>query len=114
MRIPNIGRALVISAALSAPLVITGCVHHYDYDDGYGYNDRYGYGDGYRTYVWSNGEVPYYQQWESETRREHREYQERAERERREYWSWRSAHRDHDRDRDQYRDRDRDRDRDNR
>jgi len=88
--------ALLIAGALTTPALVTGCMHHHDYD-----RDEYAQ----RQYVWTEAEVPYYNQWENDTRREHRDWNQRSAEEQRQYWDWRrqhgsdQEHRDHDRDR---------------
>jgi hypothetical protein len=83
---------MAMAGGLAGPLAVTACAHpHHDYDRGE------------RAYVWTDAEGPYYTRWESETRREHRDYSQRSADEQRDYWEWRRAHgdRDHgDRDRD--------------
>jgi hypothetical protein len=72
---------LVLSTAFAAALLMTGCTVHAGYYDPY-YHDRH---------VWS-GEAGYYNQWERDTRREHRDFDRRNDEERREYWEWRHHH----------------------
>ena len=79
--------ALVISFALAAPAVMTGCATHRVYDPAY--NDYH---------VWNDQEVVYYGQWERETRREHKEFNKRPVNEQREYWTWRHGQRNQDHD----------------
>jgi hypothetical protein len=51
----------------------------------------------YRTYdpdyhdyhVWNNNEVVYYNRWETETHRDHKEFQDRDDKDKNEYWNWR-------------------------
>ena len=38
----------------------------------------------------------YYQQWENENQREHRDFRQRSPDEQKEYWSWRHSYPDHD------------------
>jgi hypothetical protein len=70
--------ALVIAFALSAPAVVTGCATHRVYDPAYS-----------DYHVWNGQEVVYYQRWEGETRRPHKEFNKRPAREQKAYWSWR-------------------------
>jgi len=81
--------ALALTAALSAPILLAGCETHAGYRtyDPY-YNDYH---------VWNNGEVVYYNNWEHETHREHRDYRSRSADEQKQYWDWRHHH-DHDHD----------------
>jgi hypothetical protein len=44
---------------------------------------------------WDSHEVVYYQRWEVETRREHRDFERRGDDEHKEYWTWRHSHEDH-------------------
>jgi len=99
--------ALVVTGAVAAPLLVTGCMHHYAYDDGGYYGNSGYYGNGgagsygeYQPYVWNDAEIPYYRQWEYQSRREHREWRDRSDREHRQYWDWRRSHRSNDRDHD--------------
>lgn len=75
---------LAVNAAFAATLLTTGCTVHAGYYDPY-YHDRH---------VWS-GEVVYYDQWEHETHRDHREFNRRNDEERKEYWEWRHHHEQH-------------------
>ena len=91
---------LVLASLLISPIAMIGCAEHaqyqvYDPDDG--------------TYhYWNNGEGVYYQQWEVQTHRRHRDYRRRDQDEQRQYWQWRKDHQHNDRrDRDNRRDRDR-------
>lgn len=72
---------LVLSAAFASSVVITGCTVHAGYYDPY-YHDRH---------PW-NGEVVYYDQWEHETHREHKDFKHRSKDEQKEYWDWRHKH----------------------
>ena len=54
----------LLAVVLAVPLLVAGCATHVRYYDA-------GYGD-YHT--WNNGEVVYYNNWEHETHREHREF----------------------------------------
>ena len=72
----------LLAVVLAVPLLVAGCATHVRYYDA-------GYGD-YHT--WNNGEVVYYNNWEHETHREHREFKQRNEAEQKEYWAWRHNH----------------------
>jgi hypothetical protein len=79
-------RSLLLVAALVSPAMISGCSAHvrvYDAE----YHDYH---------VWDHREVVYYQQWETETHREHRDFDRRSDADKREYWKWRHSHEDHD------------------
>jgi len=76
---------MVLSVAMVVfPVVISGCAarvrvydeEHRDYHD------------------WNHGEVVYYQRWEVETHRDHRDFNRRNAEEKKEYWNWRHAHMD--------------------
>ena len=43
---------------------------------------------------WNRNEGVYYQRWEVETRRDHRDFDHRSDDEKKEYWNWRHAHKD--------------------
>lgn len=45
---------------------------------------------------WDRAEVVYYQRWEVETHRDHRDFGRRSDNEKKEYWNWRHEHSDHD------------------
>ena len=68
---------MVVVAALLTGTVVSGCYHH-----------------GYVVAEWNVGERPYYERWERETQREHREYEQRKADEQKEYWEWRRHHQD--------------------
>ena len=88
---------LLLAAAISSPILLTGCeVHGRVYDS---------YDHQYHPWAPENG---YYVQWENETHRKHERYQRRKHDEQQDYWQWRSQ-RSGDRDRDHDRDHDRDR-----
>jgi hypothetical protein len=74
---------LWVSAVLALQAGIVGCGHGY-------YRT---YDPEYRDYhVWNNGEVGYYNRWETETHRDHKEYRDRNDNEKNEYWNWRHSH----------------------
>jgi hypothetical protein len=79
--------SMLLAAALVASLVVfSGCAAR-----GRVYDDEH------RDYhYWNNDEVVYYQRWEVETHRDHRDFNRRRDDERREYWNWRHSHTDHD------------------
>jgi hypothetical protein len=70
--------ALVISFALAAPAVVTGCATHRVYDPAY--NDYH---------AWNSQESGIYVRWESDTHREHREFNRRPADEQKVYWTYR-------------------------
>ena len=73
-------------AMLVIPVVILGCatrVRVYDEE--------------HRDYhAWNHGEVMYYQRWEAESHRDHKDFNHRTEAEKKEYWNWRHTHGDND------------------
>jgi hypothetical protein len=73
----------LLAAAISAAVFTTGCAEHRRYYDPY-YHD-------YHPVV---GEGVYYQQWETETHRQHVELGHRSRDEQKEYWDWRHQHPD--------------------
>jgi hypothetical protein len=99
MRLPPRYLSLALLAAvLISPAIITGCSARvstgYRVHDGY-YND---------DHLWNHDEIVYYNRWEDEGHRDHRDFRRRSDGERREYFKWR-----HDHDHDRYRDGDHDR-----
>jgi hypothetical protein len=74
----------MFAATMGVVLSTAGCTVHAGYYDPY-----------YHDYHPINGEVVYYNQWETETHREHRELKERKKDEQKEYWDWRHKHDDH-------------------
>lgn len=86
----------VLAAAISSPVLLTGCaVHGRVYDD---YDHQY---------VQWRAEAPYYSQWESDTHRRRERFERRSHEEQQEYWQWRHHQRDHDHDHDRGHDQDR-------
>ncbi len=45
---------------------------------------------------WDRGEVVYYQRWDVDTHRDHRDFGRRSDEEKKEYWNWRHEHSGHD------------------
>jgi len=88
--------ALLLSAALAAPVITTGCagarIRVYD-----SYHNDY--------HRWDADEDRYYRQWEVEVRLPHREFRDRDGDEQRRYWDWRHSRGDQDRDKNRDRDR---------
>lgn len=69
---------LALTTALSAPMLFGGCSTHRTYDPYY--NDYH---------AWNNDEVVYYNRWEHDTHRDHRDFKKRNADEQKEYWTWR-------------------------
>jgi hypothetical protein len=74
--------SLLFVGAIAAATLCTGCTVHAGYYDPY-YHDRHPVA----------GEVVFYNQWEHDTHRDHRELKERNKNEQKEYWDWR--HKEH-------------------
>ena len=72
---------LALAAVLATPVVMTtaGCEGHVRYYDA-------DHGD-YRT--WDNNEAVYYGRWETETHRDHQDFNRRSDNEKKQYWAWR-------------------------
>ena len=75
---------LVLGSAMMIPL-LAGCAEH---------RRTYAYG------TYGPSETVYYSNWETETHRQHRDYERRRKAEQRQYWEWRKQHHDHDHDHD--------------
>jgi hypothetical protein len=82
MKTPRLARALLGLSLLST--LGAGCAPH-----PYRVYDPY-----YRDYHDWDHEGGFYQRWETETHRDHREFRDRHEDEQKEYWSWRHSHSD--------------------
>lgn len=67
----------LFAAALASSVAMTGCASH-------GFYDSYGH-----YYRWNAGEDRYYRRWESETHRDHMDFNRRGPEEQRSYWGWR-------------------------
>jgi hypothetical protein len=78
--------SILLVGAVCSPAILGGCAVHASYRV---------YDPAYEDYhVWDHGEVVYYQRWEGETHRDHRDFQKRSADEQKEYWTWRHAHSD--------------------
>jgi hypothetical protein len=75
--------SVLLAAAFVSPVIITGCSARvstgYRVHDGY-YND---------DHVWDDNEVVFYNRWEGETHRDHRDFRRRPANEQKEYFTWR-------------------------
>jgi hypothetical protein len=73
----------LLAAALVSPVIIIGCAARvstgYRVHDGY-YND---------DHVWDDNEIVFYNRWEGETHRDHRDFRRRPAGEQKEYFNWR-------------------------
>jgi hypothetical protein len=72
------GLTLTLLFAGLAAVTTVGCYHHHDYDS--------------VSVHWTTGEEPYYESWEKETHRDHRDYSQRSADEQHSYWDWRHSH----------------------
>jgi hypothetical protein len=77
---------LVLVSALISPVMLGGCAARASYRT----YDPY-YTDYHR---WDDHETTYYVQWETETRRDHRDFEKRDKNEQKESWEWRHNHSD--------------------
>ena len=84
MFLRNIGLGM-LAAAMATTVFTSGCSVHAGY-----YYDPY-----YHDYHRINGEVVYYNQWETDTHREHKELKDRDKNEQKEYWDWRHKNNGH-------------------
>ncbi len=75
---------IVLAASMASSVFVSGCAVHARVYDSY-----------HRDYHDWNGEVVYYNQWEHDTRRDHREYKERNGDEQKQYWDWRHSQERH-------------------
>jgi hypothetical protein len=76
--------SIFLAVALFSPIVFGGCAVRASYRV---------YDPSYEDYhVWGGNEIVYYQRWEVETHRDHRDFRKRHSDEQKEYWSWRHNH----------------------
>lgn len=71
---------LILAAVLAAPVLSTGCTGSVRVYDPY-YHDYH---------PWA-GETTYYAQWETNTHRDHVEFNNRNDSDKKEYWDWRHS-----------------------
>jgi hypothetical protein len=71
---------LLLAAAVASPLFITGCAEHVRVYDPY-----------YQDYHYWGAEDPHYRQWEHDTHRDHKDFNQRSDSEKKEYWDSRHA-----------------------
>jgi hypothetical protein len=64
---------------------MTSCAARVRYYDPY-YNDYH---------AWDRDEVVYYNRWEHDTHRDHRDFNRRSDSEKKEYWTWRHGQNGH-------------------
>jgi len=78
--------SILLAVALFSPVLFSGCAVRASYRV---------YDPAHADYhVWDGNEVVYYQRWEVETHRDHREFKKRHSDEQKEYWTWRHDHHD--------------------
>jgi opacity protein-like surface antigen len=75
--------SLAMITALAAPVVMAGCAARVEtgyrvYDPGY-----------HEYHVWDSNEGVYYQHWETDTHRHHKDFRKRSKNEQQQYWDWR-------------------------
>lgn len=73
---------LVLSAALVAPILTSGCAERVRYYDEY-YTDHH---------PWNDGEASAYRAWLAERHYEYREFNRLNREQQRQYWRWRHDH----------------------
>ena len=75
--------SVILATFFSSTMLFTGCSARvstgYTVHDGY-YND---------DHVWDDHEIVFYNRWEGETRRDHRDFRSRPANEQKEYFTWR-------------------------
>jgi hypothetical protein len=69
---------MLLAAAIAVPVLCNGCTAGVRVYDPY-YHDYHG---------WA-AETPYYNQWEHDTHRDHRDFDKRSDADKKEYWDWR-------------------------
>jgi hypothetical protein len=80
--------SLLLAAVMISPVAISGCAARASsrvYDPYY--NDYHS---------WDHHEENYYQRWETDTLRGHRDFDKRDKNDQKEYWNWRHGHSDND------------------
>ena len=75
---------VLLGGALVSPILISGCAARVGYRV---YDPEYG-----DYHVWNHDEIVYYQQWEVDTHRHHKDFDKRNKEEQKEYWEWRHHH----------------------
>ena len=73
--------ACLLGGAMATAIFTTGCGVHAGYYDPY-YHDHHPV----------DGEIVYYNQWESDNHHEHKDLKRRNKDEQKEYWDWRHKH----------------------
>jgi len=78
--------SILMAATLCLPVAFGGCAARASYRV---YDPAYG-----DYHLWDHNEAAYYQRWEVETHREHRDFAKRSADEQKEYWKWHHSHSD--------------------
>jgi len=78
--------SVLLAVALFSPVMFGGCAVRSSFRVYDPYYEDY--------HVWNHNEVAYYQRWEVETHRDHRDFGKRNSNEREEYWTWRHNRRE--------------------
>lgn len=96
MRLLKYLAPLVLSASIVVPAMIEGCAARVE--TGRVYDPYY-----HDYHTWDNNEVVYYNRWETDTHRQHQDFNKRSKNEQQEYFTWRhdqdkKDHGDHDHD----------------
>lgn len=96
MRLLKYLAPLVLSASVVVPAIIAGCAAHVE--GGRVYDSRY-----HDYHTWDNNEVVYYNRWETDNHKEHRDFDKRSKKDQQDYFKWRhdqdqKNHGDHDHD----------------
>jgi hypothetical protein len=76
--------SILLAGALFSPVIFGGCAARASYRV---YDPAYG-----DYHAWDHNEAVYYQRWEGETHRDHREFAKRSADEQKEYFAWRHGH----------------------
>jgi hypothetical protein len=78
---PRTMNLMLLVAGLASSMAVGACYHHHEYDN----DDR-------RGARWSATEEPYYERWEQDRHKDHRDYNQRQNDEQHDYWQWRQSH----------------------
>jgi hypothetical protein len=70
--------------------MLTGCMTHHGYYENGGEGRVYD-GDHHDYHAWNGVEIGFYQRWEGDGHREHRDFDQRSADEQKQYWNWRHS-----------------------
>jgi hypothetical protein len=79
---------LVLSATFVVPMLFAGCSAHVE--GGRVYDSHY-----HDYHAWDNNEVVYYNRWETDNHKDHRDFNKRNKKDQQDYFTWRHQQ-DHD------------------